>query len=264
MSGLILSLRSEFYKSRKTFGFWGSIILPLAICLLVFIGIYHNSDRFEHQPGAMLWLNLAMPILAVMGNLLLPIYIIFITYSVNAIEHKAETWKTIFSLPISKWSVYTAKYLYAVFLVFICLALFYCFTIGAGNLMSLLDSKLKFGEYDIKVPLLRIYAKLFMASLGIVSIQFLLSLLWSDFIKPMGVGFIATIAGLICANLQWKYAYCIPYSHPALTIFGLIHAKLSKAGIEIDMFTREIYVSFLVAIVFFIGGYFIVRKRSVK
>jgi len=263
MNGLMLSLRSEFYKSRKTFGFWGAIIFPFVICTLVFLVLYSDNEKMVNQSPAMLWINLAIPVLGVM-NLLLPIYTIFIAYSVNSIEHKAETWKTIFSLPISKWSVYTAKYLYVLFLVLICLLLFYSFTIGAGNLMSLLNPRLKFGEYDIKGTLFNIYFKLFMASLGIVSIQFLLSLLWSDFLKPMGVGFIATIAGLIFAGKQWKYAYLIPYSHPALTITGLLRAKATVKGVEIELFTKEICVSVIVAIVFFIGGYFIVQRRSVK
>ncbi len=30
-----------------------------------------------------------------------------------SVEHKADTWKTLFSLPIAKWSVYSAKYVYA-------------------------------------------------------------------------------------------------------------------------------------------------------
>lgn len=263
MSGLLLSLRSEFYKSRKTFGFWGAIVFPLVISILVFAVLYSDGDKMANQPPAMLWLNLAVPVLGIM-NLLLPIYIIFITYSVNSIEHKAETWKTIFSLPISKWSVYSAKYLYAVFLVLICLLLYYSLTIGAGNLLGLLNPKLKFAEYDIKGILFKIYTKLFLASLGIVSIQFLLSLIWSDFLKPMGVGFILTITGLILAGRQWTYAYLIPYSHPGLTISGLLHARRDKSGIDVDLFTKEITVSLIVAIIFFIGGYFIVRKRSVK
>jgi len=124
MKGFILSLRSEFYKSRKTLGFWAAILLPLFICTLLFIGFYVKAHKMAGTPPMILWLQFAGAILGVMGSLLLPMFIIFIAYSVNSIEHKADTWKNLFSLPISRWAVYGAKYSYAVFLVFITLTLF--------------------------------------------------------------------------------------------------------------------------------------------
>lgn len=268
MKGFILSLRSEFYKSRKTLGFWCSIILPFVLCLLVFVGYLTHADKMAKLPGIMLWMIYANIILGIMGSLLLPIYIIIIGYSVNSIEHKADTWKTLFSLPISKWSVYAAKYLYAVFLVFTCLLLFYLFTIGSGNLLSLLKPELKFNEFHMESYLGQIYIKLFLASLGILSIQFLLSLVWGDFLKPMGIGFVGTIASLILVGVKWDYSYWIPYAHPLLAIQGLLkHDKAPVPGppvLSVDMFTKEIFVSLGVAAVFFIAGFFIVQKKSVK
>src|SRR5579875_1148033 len=110
MIGFLRSLRSEFYKSRKTLGFWCAIVLPFIICLLVTWGTYNHSEHLAPFPPVLQWLTLAGSIINVMGILLLPFFIIFVSYSVNNIEHKAETWKTLFSLPLPKWSVYTAKY----------------------------------------------------------------------------------------------------------------------------------------------------------
>jgi hypothetical protein len=187
---------------------------------------------------------------------------------VNNIEHKAETWKSLFSLPIAKWSIYSAKYFYALFLVFLCLALFVLFTIGFGNFLSILKPQLKFNEYHIEKLLAQIYFKLFLAALGILSIQFLLSLLFRDFLKPMGIGFVATIAGVIFANVNWQYAYLYPYSHPMLTIKGLLSSHMNNSPampqIEIDIFTKDIFVSLAVAVAVFVLGYFIVRNKSVK
>src|ERR1700744_6692468 len=138
MKGFLLSFRSEFYKTRKTMGFWSAVLLPLLICTLLFVGFFNKSEHLANMPGLMAWLQFAGAILGVMGSLLLPMLIIFIAYSVNSIEHKADTWKSLFSLPISKMSVYAAKYLYAFFLVLLCLLLFVVFTIGFGNFLSVL------------------------------------------------------------------------------------------------------------------------------
>jgi len=267
MKGFILSFRSEFYKTRKTAGFWSAVILPLLLCLLIFAGFYSRSDTLKAEPGMMLWIQFAGGILGVMGSLLLPILIVFIGYSVNSIEHKADTWKTLFSLPISKFAVYSAKYFYAMFLVFFCLALFVLFTISFGNLLGILIPALKFNEYNMSGVLTQLYFKLFLSSLGILSIQFLLSLLFRDFLKPMGIGFVATITGVILVANDWKYDYLFPYSHPMLALSVLPnhrnHANIT-AGISVDIFTREIYVSLIVAAVVFVAGYFIVLKKSVK
>jgi hypothetical protein len=268
MKGFILSFRSEFYKTRKTMGFWSAVLLPLLICTLLFVGFFNKSEHLANVPGLMAWLQFAGAILAVMGSLLLPMLIVFISYSVNSIEHKADTWKSLFSLPIPKWSIYSAKYFYALFLVLLCLTLFVLFTVGFGNFLSVLKPELKFNEYHIEKLLAQIYFKLLLSSLGILSIQFLLSLLFRDFLKPMGIGFTATIAGVILANVDWKYAYLFPYCHPMLTIKGLLKNRMGNGAdmsdIHIDIFTKDIFVSLTVATVVFILGYFIVLKKSVK
>lgn len=265
MKGFLLSFRSEFYKTRKTLGFWGSIILPLVITLLAFIAIYTKSDKFVKMPGMMLWVQFSMISLGSMGTLLLPIYTIFVAYSVNNVEHKADTWKTLFSLPISRWTVYGAKYAYAFFLLFMCMGLFTLLNIGFGNLLGVLKPELKFGEYHMELQLAQVFFKLLLSALGILSIQFLLSLLWSDFLKPMGLGFVATVAGVILAGNNWEYAYLFPYAHPMAAMKSMVkHQGGPSDHFEIDVFTQDVYVSLVVAVLVFFAGYFIVQKRSVK
>jgi len=268
MKGFILSLRSEFYKSRKTMGFWGAVILPLLIVGLIFIAFLVSPGKATQIPGMFLWMLYILPI-QLMMNFLLPMYVIFASYSVSSIEHKADTWKTLFTLPISKWSVYAAKYFYNVFLVLLCLLLFYLFIIGGGNLLGLLNHDLHFYDYHVEGYLAQVYIKLFFASWGIISLQFLMSLLWADFLKPMGIGFICTIAGLISVGAGWKYAYFIPYASPALAVSGLDNnGKQAKnhgvPELVVDMFTKEIGVSLIVAAAVFLLGFFIVQKKSVK
>lgn len=248
-------------------GLWSAVLLPLILCLLIFIGFYIKSDKFTHLPGMMLWLDFAAPVLGVMGLFLLPMLIIFIAYSVNSIEYKADTWKSLFSLPISKLSVYAAKYFYAFFLVFLCLILFVVFTLGFGYLLSVLKPELKFNEYNVVGLLSQLYFKFFLASLGILSLQFLLSLLFSDFLKPMGIGFICVIIGGILAGRNWEYAYLFPYSHPMMAMKALQQGKGHPNALPdmiVVMLTKDTWVSLIIAIVVFITGYFIVLKKSVK
>jgi len=113
--------------------------------------------------------------------------------------------------------------------------------------------------------LAQVYFKLFLSSLGILSIQFLLSLLWADFLNPMGIGFVCTITGVILASKSWEYCYLFPYSHPMVAISTLLHrGEDQPKGIQIDVFTKDVFVSMAVGAVIFIAGYFIVLRKSVK
>jgi len=91
-----------------------------------------------------------------------------------------------------------------------------------------------------------------------LSVQFIISLIWSDFLKPMGIGFIGLIAGIIAVTKGWEYAYLIPYGHATMVI------STRKEGAAGEIFTQEIYASLIYAAVLFLVGYFIVIKKSVK
>lgn len=261
MKAFLLSFRSEFYKSKNTLAFWGAIILPVFLCTVVFLGYYFKADKILKSIGSLppmaLWFNYLSSILNVMGILLMPVYLIFMTFSVNSIEHKAETWKSLFSLPIPKATVYYSKASYTLLLVLLSMVLFVVLSLAYGVLLSGLNPKYHFLEadmIDISTKLCQIYAKLYLASLGIVAIQFLLSLVWSDFLKPMGLGFILLVIGII-AN-RWEYSYLIPFALPL--------KSLAISGKEIIIFTKEIWVSIAYAFTFFALGYFVITKRSVK
>lgn len=266
MHSLYISLASEFYKSKKTLAFWAAIVLPFVICALISFGFYANADKVltQHFPPVALWLRYIGAALGVMGVLTLPFYVIFMAFSVNNIELKNDTWKTLFAQPLNKFSIYAAKYIFAVVLILICLFLFGALTYIFGHLLQIMVPEYNFSQYDPSLILVKFYSKLFLASLGILSIQFILSLVWGDFLKPMGIGFVGTIMGIITGNLGWKYAYLIPYSHPSLVLNRSTSAKKIGDPASFEIFTQEIYTSLIYALVLFILGYFIITKKSIK
>jgi len=265
MHTLFISLQSEFYKSRKTLAFWAAILLPVIICDLITFGFYSGSEKIldRHYPPMMLWGNYIGAALNVMGLLVMPFYVIFMAFSVNNIEHKNYTWKMLFAQPLNKFSIYAAKYLYAVLLIFICLFLFATLTYLFGHLLQVLVPEYNFNQFNPSTVLINSYTKLFLSSLGILSLQFILSLVWGDFLKPMGIGFIGTIMGIITANVGWKYAYLIPYALPTLAL-RITKVKKGSDPLDFPIFTQEIWTSLIYAAILFTIGYFIVTKKSIK
>jgi hypothetical protein len=259
MYALILSLRSEFYKSRNTLAFWAAALLPVLICGMISVGFYLSATKIlsMHFPPAVLWMNFAGSSLGIMGMLILPFYVIFMAFSVNNMEHKNDTWKSLFAQPLNRFSIYAAKYIYAVLLILICLTLFFALTYLSAILLEALNSGFKFSEYPAAEMLARLYTKLFLSSLGILSLQFIISLIWADFLKPMGIGFVGVIVGII-ASKTWEYAYLIPYSQPSLALSS------AHSPAHLQIFTHEIVSSLIYAAILFILGYFIVSKRSIR
>jgi hypothetical protein len=263
MRNFIPSLTSEYYKSRKTLNFGATILLPVILCTIVCLGFFAMADKFEKMDGKAIWGFFSGAILGVMGNLLLPLLVIFLANSVNSQEHKADTWKTLFSLPISKWTIYAAKYFYILMLLFISILLFALFTIGYGNLLGAIRPNLKFHDYQMKGLLLASYFKLFLSCLGILSIQFLLSLIWSDFLKPMGIGFLLFIIGVVVNSVNWHYAFLMPYAHPAISIKTMVTNPSVRSDVPINIFTSEILMSIIVSTVVFFAGYYVVKRTRI-
>lgn len=264
MKQFYVALVSEFYKSRKTLAFWAAILLPILICGSIALGYYSNAEKILkfNYPGMILWGQFSGASLNIMGLLILPFYVIFMAFSINNIEHKNDTWKTLFSQPLNKFSIYAAKYAYAVSLIFICLLLFFGLTYLSGYLLQVLVPEYTFKNYNPSIILSKFYARLFFSSLGILSIQFILSLIWSDFLKPMGIGFVGTIIGIIAANVQWKYAQYIAYAIPTITLRST-KPKGSNPE-DFQVFTNDIYISIAYGILLFIIGYFILTKKNIK
>jgi hypothetical protein len=81
----------------------------------------------------------------------------------------------------------------------------------------------------------------------------------------MGIGFVATITGVIAASKNWEYTYAFPYAHPMAALSSMIkHNNDQTRNLQIDIFTKDVFVSLGLALVVFIAGYFIVLKKSVK
>jgi hypothetical protein len=74
MRSLIISLHSEFYKSRMTLAFWAAILLPLVICGLITIGFFSNAEKViaRNYPPDALWGFYSGTALGIMGMLILP------------------------------------------------------------------------------------------------------------------------------------------------------------------------------------------------
>lgn len=225
-------------------------------------GFINQAPKLVNNPAQMLWFRYITAIFGVMGVLLLPILVIYNTYAITNMEYKGDTWKSLFSLPLPKFSIYASKYLYIVFLTFITMLLFAVFIVATGHGIQLIQPELAFGNYNPNQLLFKAFSKLFLSAIGIISIQFLMNLMWNDFLKPFGIGFLFIIMGIITANLNWKYVVYLPYAYPNLTVRNIMQTKgdLNK----MIVFDQAIYNSLIYGLIVFVIGYFLLAKKTIK
>lgn len=246
-----LALRSEFLKSRRTLALATAAWMPALIAGLAFALFYFRSEDFARM-GADPWQLMASNVFGLYAVLILPMYAMVAAFSANQVEHVANAWKNIFTLPYPRLVIYLSKWAFA-FLLILAFSLLLCgLMFLAGNALAVLKPEIGFQDFGSFGLTARFFLKFFLGVMGIFSIQFLLSFYCRDFIRPVGAGLALTIAGAIAAG--WKYAYLFPYSAPMR-----ISEQFRKE--QLSILPPEILVSLLASGALFFLGYFLVLRR---
>lgn len=254
MNSLIKAFQSEIIKSRRTYGLLISILIPLLISSIQFFIFFIKHEYFA-KFGFNPWHIMGGNLFNSMGILVLPLYIVIIAYLINSTEHKSGAWKYIFSLPVPKFSIYSAKILMTFYwLLIFCLSTTLLF-LTSGALLSKIRPDIGFQDYNSNSLIIISFIKLYISGAGILSIQFFISIYWKDFIRPVGIGVACVIVALILSS--WDNIFIFPYSHP-----NLISKSFSAQ--EFDVFIRPIITSIVYSLIFFPVGYFLLSKQEVK
>ncbi len=115
MIDLVRSTRMELLKLPRTLALWAAIFVPLVvIALTTVINLSHaTGSRFDPvQPNGWdsLMLNLVLFLWCLLG---LPLFVALKTALLAGLEHRENSWKHLFALPIQRWTIYAAKMLVA-------------------------------------------------------------------------------------------------------------------------------------------------------
>ncbi|WP_447641294.1 MULTISPECIES: ABC transporter permease [Chitinophagaceae] len=275
MSAIFISLRSEFYKFKRSPILISTAAFPLTLVALYVWGYSQHpwDDQAIKDAGAQIsmiqWAQYISSIGGALSTFLVPMFTVFIAYSVNDIEHKSDMWKSLFALPLSKVSIYAGKYLFAIGLLLTTMLLFYVLSSAGLHFLSWKNpNKYFFDQYRHGDNNLVLYFfKFFLSSLGILGGQMTLSFLWKDFFKPMGIGLLGTIIGALWAVKKPETAFLFPYAQPARAAF-INHVDIRQPDINLfmnsELFSSEIVMSLLYLFIFAVLGFFVVSKRNIK
>lgn len=247
---------AESKKIKNTFTFWFTIASAMFIPFLVLLIQMIQPEKYVPVGDANPWDTIFSTNLSLVSNFLFPFYII-LTIALNlSIEHKEDSWKKILLLPISRTNIYFNKVIFLIIQVISALILFFVTILLSGVILGFAHSEIKYLEYipNFTKYLLLLF-HLFVAILGIFSIQYLLSLFFKNMIIPIATGVFGVIATFIVSG--WKYAIYFPYAFCSL--FYNNHTTNTWYG-----FTISDAISIGLFIILLLVGNWLFNKKQLK
>lgn len=212
-------LYAEFTKLKNTFALWLTLLGALFIPLILFGTYMSDVGAFVPENGISPWDDFLVRTLN--GCCFFSVgFILLIIGLIIQIEHRANAWKHLFSLPISKCSIYLSKLVTVFFLVIAFFTLYLLFSIISGLALGYAVSN--FGFLKFRVPgihLLRFVSEFLISILPMLFLQFWLSFRLKNLITSLGIGLGGLMIGLLLKS--WTYIIYLPYAAP----FQLLNYK---------------------------------------
>lgn len=247
----------EHKKNKRSFAFWltvfGIMLIPAVLCLVMIL----KPHVFTPPPGVNPWKPLIVNNFRSMSSFLLPMYIIYLVGLLGNIEYKTGNWKKLFVLPVRKEWLITSKLIYVLLNVLFGIVLFLVYTIFFALIAGLVHSELKLLDFapDFELLVWLTYHA-FLSVMGIIGLQFLLSMFIENILVTLALGLFLTVGSLIAAGYDWKYIDFVPYAAPN---------QFAKNALQIsDWFTKFELVNLGFLLLTFVVCVYFVKRKTIK
>jgi hypothetical protein len=213
-----ISLQSEVLKTKRSASFWLCMIAAAMMPVLFFLVHFFKPEGglkvLQKDP----WGTQFMWGWESVQFFIFPLFVILICALIPQIEFKNNTWKQVFASPQSVGNIYFSKFLTIQLMIFFFYLCFALLMILSAVMTNVLDSRFNFLEKSINWQELAIINfKSYLSVLGIIAIQYWLSLRFKNFIAPVGIGLALLVLSIIAYQVRWEHVYKIPFAHPILT-----------------------------------------------
>ncbi|KQR92486.1 hypothetical protein ASG01_11245 [Chryseobacterium sp. Leaf180] len=231
-----------------------SLLLPV---LNFVIEIFNEKSRvYDSFPTSAIQ-NGIIDTVGSYGGFLMLLFIIIGAVRIAQTDHKNNGWTFLETQPLSKFSIYTGKFLVLVALTAISLLIYF-----AGSAIFYTLCQVLFPQENLNFSLdmyflFQTFVRLFVLSLGIISFQLMLSVIIPSFIWPFVIGFLGFVLNIIAKVRQEIYDFS-PYNN--------IDTALSYGNPQElnHFFNYTEYLSLFWTVAFFAFGYFWYSRRGFK
>jgi hypothetical protein len=206
------ALRVEFLKIRRTLALWMVVLAPAVVLLLQFMMFLTRVDFFARRP-APLWDTLTRNVVTLWGLLMIPFFITLETALLAQMEHKENTWKDLFALPVPRWAIYSAKLVLVTAMLASASICLFSGMAAMGALLPVIQPRLLFPAPVPWGQFARPLLLLFGASLWILTIHQWFCLRTRSFTAAAAFGMSAVVGSFLITQSQ-TYSRYYPWSYP--------------------------------------------------
>ncbi len=237
------SFRAEVLKSRNSLPLWlsiaGTVTLEPGFLLLHLFGVAGFDLPATGNP----WPAFVLNHYRGLNFMLLPLFVVILASLVAYQEHRNGMWKHLFVQTVHRREVYLAKLVYTLVLFAAAHLLFVLTMLMAGLLLGLLrsDAGLLSHAPDLgQIALL--YARTILSILGLLGLQYWISMRFSVFLVPLTAGIIGYVGTTLLIGAPW--AALNPYAFS--TLYLAEYADGTSGFTWIDLYSLMYFVCFTV------------------
>ncbi len=254
------SLEAEILKGRNSFAFWLAWIGTTCILLAFFLILWASPEKGMSAAGNP-WKHLVDFYYAGTDFMLLPLFVIIIASLVTHLEHRGNMWKHLYVLGVSRWHLYTSKLVFIILLFACAHAYFITGMLLSGVVLGILQpSRGLLSHLPDMGQVFSLAFKTILSVLGLLAIQYWISMRFKSFIVPLGTGVIGFVMATILIEsepvVQWiPYAYPLLYTQVYRGQYAVAHWGILS---EIELY------SLLYFALFTVSGYWHTRQMDVR
>jgi hypothetical protein len=203
---------TELIKLKNTFALWLTLSGALFVPLILFATYLSDVESFVPGYGVNPWDDFLVRTLN--GCCFFSIgFVLLIIGLIIHIEHKANAWKHLFTLPVGRGRIYLGKLLVIFAMVIGFFTLYLSFSVAAGITLGYAAPDFGFSKFPVPgMHLFRFVTEFFISILPTVFLQYWLSFRQKNLITSLGIGLGGLMIGLLLKS--WEYIIYLPYAAP--------------------------------------------------
>ena len=249
--------KAEWLKLRHSGMFW-LLLGAVAFIPMINTTIGLLRDGTEGGSTINIWNKIIETNFMIFTAFFFQMFVVVMVTRLVYIEHRSDTWKLMETQPVTRFSIFLAKWETAAIISLLSLLGLLAFTLINGTILMIFRKDYNLDKFSPDMAsAFAVLIRYWIASLGIISIQYFLSLMIRSFVTPLIIGLVAIIAGNIFAEfgvLNW-----FPYTAPAFT------SRSFDGSMTGNFLLHHEKMSLLWALLFLWLGYqFFIRKSFVR
>jgi lantibiotic transport system permease protein len=251
---LLISLRSEILKTKRTATFYLTFIMAALIPVIFLMDVISDGMSPENKANALNALfREGFGGLCVM---VLPTFAILATTMLPQIEFRNNTWKQVFASPQTMGSIFFARFLNIQLLILLFLLVFNLFMALTAVITHFIYPSMDLLHMPFnKRAWLNNNWNSYIGSLAVSTLQFWIGLRLRNFIVPIAVGFSMWFVGmLLVMEMQSGITRYFPYSFLLYNVFDKLRPMLPTV----------LWTSVICMLVFLGLGFWDFQRRRVK